>query len=80
MDLVTLKSVLMWCTVINAALLFLAFIFCAAAGNWIYGMHSRWLPIPREAFNIAIYSFIGLYKIAFFVFNLVPYIALCIAR
>ena len=41
-------------------------------------MHSRWFPISREAFNLAIYSFIGLYKMFILGFNLVPYVALVI--
>ena len=39
-------------------------------------MHSRWFPMPRQTFNVVIYSFLGVYKIAVFVFNLVPYVAL----
>ena len=39
----------------------------------------RWLfPITREAFHLVLYSFLGLYKIAIIVFNVVPWIALLI--
>ena len=65
----------MWCTIINGSLLVISFLFCAFAGNWIYRMHSKWFPISREAFNVTIYCFIGLFKIFVLVFNLVPYIA-----
>jgi hypothetical protein len=41
-------------------------------------MQNRWFPIPREIYNVVIYSFLGLFKIAFLVFNVVPYIALLI--
>ncbi|MFH1487113.1 MAG: DUF6868 family protein [Chloroflexota bacterium] len=34
--------------------------------------------MPRETFNVAIYSFMGLFKVFVFVFNLVPYVALVI--
>jgi hypothetical protein len=32
----------------------------------------------REAFDVAIYGFLGLFKIVFIFFNLVPYLALLI--
>jgi hypothetical protein len=41
-------------------------------------MHSKWFPMPREMFNVVIYSFIGLFKIVFLVFNVVPWVALLI--
>ena len=80
MDIITVRAFFMWCSIINGALLVLSFLICSLAGDWIYGMHSKWFPISREAFNVAIYSFIGLYKIFFCVFNLVPYIACAIVE
>ena len=78
MDTMTLRAFFMWCTIINGALLILSFLICAYGGGWIHQVHSRWFPIPRETFNVAIYWFIGLFKILFLVFNLVPYIVLVI--
>jgi len=52
--------------------------FNKTAQDWVYSIHSKWFHIPREAFNIALYSFLGLFKIMFFIFNLVPYLALLI--
>ncbi|MGB2866560.1 MAG: DUF6868 family protein [Sedimentisphaerales bacterium] len=79
MDIITVKTFFMWCTIINGALLVLSFLICAFAGDWIYGIHSKWFPISRETFHVAIYSFLALYKIFVLVFNLVPYIACVIA-
>ena len=78
MDIQTLTTFFMWCTIINGALLILSFLICACAGDWVHRMHGKWFPIPREAFNVAIYSFLGLYKIVILVFNVVPYVALLI--
>ncbi|MCZ6445193.1 MAG: hypothetical protein O7F17_00165 [Planctomycetota bacterium] len=44
----------------------------------MYRTQSKWFPIPRETFNVVIYSFLGLFKIVFLVFNVVPYVALLI--
>lgn len=62
----------------NAILLVLAFLITSYAGDWVYRMHSRSFPIPREAFNVVIYSFMGLLKIFVLMFNLIPYLALLI--
>jgi len=78
MDIQTVRQFFMWCAIVNGALLVLSFLVCACAGNWVYRMHSKWFPISREAFNVAIYSFVGLFKIFILVFNLVPYVALLI--
>ncbi len=78
MDIQTVRAFFMWCTILNAALLVWSFLVCAYAGDWIYRMHGKWFPMPREAFNVAIYSFIGLYKVLVIVFNVIPYIALLI--
>ena len=78
MDIQTLTAFFMWCTIINGAMLVVSFLFCACAGDWVYRMQSKWFPISREAFNVAIYSFIGLFKIVVIVFNVVPYVALLI--
>jgi len=78
MDIITVRAFFMWCSIINGALLILSFLICAFAGDLVYRTHSKLFPVSREAFNVAAYSFIGLYKIFFWVFNLVPYIACAI--
>jgi len=76
MDVRTLTSFLMWCTIINFVLLNVSFLICVFAGDWAYRLHSKWFPLPRDAFRVVLYSFIGLYKLMFFFFNLIPYVAL----
>jgi len=78
MDIQTLTTFFMWCTILNIALLVLSSLICLCAGDWMYGVHGKWFSISRETFNVAIYSFLGLYKIFILVFSLIPYIALLI--
>ncbi|MFC1868301.1 DUF6868 family protein [Thermodesulfobacteriota bacterium] len=78
MDIQTLTTFFMWCTIINAGILILWTVFSMFAPDFVYRTQSRWFPIPRETFNMVIYSFIGLFKVVFLVFNLVPYVALLI--
>jgi hypothetical protein len=75
MDIITVRAFFMWSTIINVLLLVFSSLICTFAGDWVYGKHSKWFPISREAFNVAIYSFIGLFKILILVFNIVPWIA-----
>jgi len=76
MDIQTLTTFFMWCTILNVALLSLSSLICLCAGDWAYRIHSKWFSISRETFNVVIYSFIALYKLLIFVFNLIPYVAL----
>lgn len=76
MDLPTLTTFFMWCAIFNGAILVFWTMFCLFAPDLVYRTQSKWFPIPRETFNVVIYSFIGLFKIVFIVFSLVPYLAL----
>ncbi len=78
MDIETLTSFFMWCTILNGALLIYAAVMCLFAADFIYRMHSRWFPMSRETFTIALYAWLGLFKIGFFIFNVVPFVALLI--
>ena len=78
MDIQTLTTFFMWCTILNVALLALSSLMCICAGDWAYRIHSKLFSISRESFNVVIYSFIALYKLLVIVFILIPYIALLI--
>ncbi len=78
MNIQILTSFFMWCTIINAGLLILSAIMIIPAEDLVYRIHSKWFSFSRETFNVVIYSFLGLYKIAILVFNLVPWIVLLI--
>ena len=78
MDIQTLTTFFMWCTIINGGIFILWTVFIMFAPDLVYRMQSKWFPIPRETFNVVIYSFLGLFKIVFLVFNVVPYVSLLI--
>ena len=73
-----LRTFFMWCSIINGGMLILVSVFILTASNMTYATHKKWFKISRETFNVAMYSFLGLYKLAFFIFNIVPYLALLI--
>jgi hypothetical protein len=76
MDTILMREFFLWCSVINLGLLILGFVATAFAGDWVYEMHARWFPMPRETFNAAIYVVLGSYKAVVLVFNVVPWIVL----
>jgi len=68
----------MWCTIITGSLSAfwtLSYIF---APDLVYRIQSRFFPISRETFTVAYYGFLGLFKIFFIIFNIVPLVALLI--
>ena len=78
MDIQTLTTFFMWCTIINGGLFILWAVFCLCAPDLVYRTQSRWFPMPRDIFNIVLYAFLGVFKIVFLIFNVVPYVALLI--
>ena len=78
MGIQALTQFFMWCTVINAGIFILWAVFSVLTPDFLYRIQSKWFPIPRETFNVAMYSFMGLFKIFFLFFNVVPYVALLI--
>jgi hypothetical protein len=78
MDIQTLTLFFMWCTIINGSILTLWTVMCVFFPDLVYKTQKLWFPISRETFTVILYSFLGLFKIIFLVFNVVPYVALCI--
>jgi hypothetical protein len=68
----------MWCTLINGGLLILWTVMFLAAPDLVYRTQHKFVPISKDVFNVAMYSFLGLFKVLFLFFNLVPFIALSI--
>jgi len=80
MDIEILTAFFMWCTIINGSIYAIWVIVWGVIPDLVYSTQSKWFTIPRETFNVIIYSFLGLFKIFFTVFNVTPYIALLIIR
>lgn len=76
----TLTRFFMWCTLLNGGLLLFWSIFVLFGQDWVYRVQRFWFPISRETFVVAFYGFLGLFKVLFIVFNLMPWLALLIIR
>jgi len=77
-DIEMLTRFFMWCSILNTSLLAVSFLILAFAGDWVYRIHGKWFTMPRETFNVVLYSFVGVYKIIVIVFNIIPWMALAI--
>jgi hypothetical protein len=71
-----LTRLLGWCSVINIGVLLYWFLFMAFAAEWIYELHSRWFKISRETFDATQYAAMAYYKLATFLFTIIPYLLL----
>jgi len=69
MDIQTMTGFFMWCSIINGSILLFWTMMCMLFPDLVYRTQSRWFPIPRETFDVVIYSFLGLFKIFFLVDN-----------
>jgi hypothetical protein len=78
MDIQTLTTFFMWCTILNLAVLILSSIVCIFFADFSYRMNNRFFSISREQFNVVLVCFIALFKICVIVFFIVPYVALLI--
>ena len=68
----------MWCTIINVGILIAWTIAFAFAPDFMYRTQTKWFPMPRESFNVIVYSSLAVFRVLFVVFILVPFVALLI--
>ncbi|MBI1325427.1 hypothetical protein GC170_19860 [bacterium] len=76
MSLEELRRFLLYCTIIDYALLGWWFIVFVKFRHELYEFHRRWFDIPHDMFDRIHYNLMGLFKIGIFLFNLCPLIAL----
>jgi len=72
------RDVLLWCFIINIGILLYWFLFFTLAHDWVYQFHGKWFKLSVEKFDAIHYAGMAFFKICIFVFNIVPYFALCI--
>ena len=76
MDIQMLTRFFMWCTILNLGLLTISSLILAFAGDFVYKIHCKWFPMPRETFNVVLYSLVQIYKIIVLIFNVAPWAVL----
>jgi len=76
MTIEVIRAALGWCSIINMGLLLWWFLIFTFAHDWVYRFHGKWFKLPVETFDAIHYAGISFFKIAVFVFNIVPYFVL----
>lgn len=76
MTLDTLTAFLGWCTVINIAVLIVSTLVITAFKQSILTLHSKMFGLISADLPMVYFNYLGNYKIAIYILNLVPYIAL----
>ena len=72
------RDALLWCFIINIGILLWWFLFFMLAHDWVYHFHGKWFKLSVDKFDAIHYAGMAFYKICIFLFNIVPYFALCI--
>jgi hypothetical protein len=80
MNIEVVRGILLWCTAINYAVLtiwFLAYVLAHASLCRLWG---RWFRLTQEQFDALNFGGMAVYKVGVLLFNLVPCVALYMAR
>ena len=75
-SLETLTTFLGWCTVINIGVLLVASIFVTLMRGPVAKMHSKMYGLDDAELSRQYFQYLAQYKIAIYILNLVPYVAL----
>ncbi len=71
-----LRDVLLWCVIINFAILAAWSLLFLMPHEWVYPIWGRWFKLSAEQFDAISFAGIVLYKMGILIFNMVPYVAL----
>ncbi len=74
------REMLLWCTLLNVAVLIFWFFLYVFGRRFVRSVHGRWFAIPPEQIDAVQYLLMGIYRLAIIVFCLMPLIALHIMR
>ncbi len=80
MSIETARSLFLWCSVINIAILRVWAALATLGRDWLYRLVNRLFRISPEQLDMLNLAGIALYKTEVFLFNIVPCIALYLVR
>ena len=76
MSIELFRAFLGWTALLNLIVVSLWFFAFVLAHDWMLGLHRRWFPISRQAFDVIHYAGMAWYKICNLAFFLIPYFVL----
>jgi len=72
----SIREFLGWCTAINLGFFIFATVKILVIRDWASKIHAKMFKIDEESVRQIYFQFLVIYKVAFVVLNLVPYVAL----
>ncbi len=76
MELVEIRAVLGWCTIINSGFFLFWVAFYIFGRSFVHRVHGRMFEISAPTMNVIHYSGMAFFKLLIIIFNLVPYLEL----
>lgn len=71
---------LLWSMACNYLVLIAWFLVFTRAHHWLLGLHGKWFRLSNDTFDAIHYGGMAAYKIGILLFNVVPLVALYLAR
>ena len=78
MDMQSLKSVFKWMTLVNFGFLMWATFANIVMADFLFEMVEGMFPMSRDTYSAATFLSLTIYKMLWFTFNVVPWIALSV--
>lgn len=76
MTLETIRAILGWCIIMNCGV-YIWWVLCLKISpELVYRIHMRFIPVGKDSFYSIHYAGLMSYKLAIFLFNMIPYFAL----
>ena len=72
----TFRHFFAWCAVINYAMMMLWFVLQLAAHRWLTGLGQRFFGVSAEKYDSISLKAMFFFKLAIWLFNIAPYLAL----
>lgn len=76
MRIEVLRDALLWCAIINYAIVVVWFLLFLLAHAWLHRRWGRWFRMSGEQFDALNFGAMAFYKVGILLLNLVPYVAL----
>jgi len=76
MTMDSLTAFLGWCSIINIGVMIISTLAVTAFKQPVIRLHSKMFGLNPDELSMAYFNYLGNYKIAIYIFNFVPYIAL----
>ena len=80
MILEQLSEFFKWMTIINIGLLLFSTFAVVAFKSLMVNIHTRMFGVSEAQLSVAVYAYLGMFKVLIIVFNIVPYFALLIIK